>query len=152
MHLFFIIISCFNINSDDIQVSFSIVAHCRPTFVISTLLITLSYFIFCASYLISVLFDYSPLGAVSLLLGSIADCKRRKKVDMSKLVNIRLELQRAAPCEQWCYFCSRARRRNLCSNARILNMKPKTPLCSDAKYIFFLSHIHTHCQSVIAVD
>lgn len=86
----FLIISCFNINGGDTQVSFSIVARCRPTFAISTLLITLSYFIFCASYLISVLFDYSPLGAASSLPGSIADGKRRKKVDMSKLVNIRL--------------------------------------------------------------
>lgn len=91
-----------------------------PPFVISTLLITLSNFTFCTSYLISRLFDYSPFGAASLLPGSIAGCKRCKKVDVSELVNIWLELQREAPCEQWCYFCSRAQRQNLCCNARIL--------------------------------
>lgn len=111
-----------------------------PPFVISTLLITLSNFTFCASYLISILFDYSPFGAASLLPGSIAGCKRCKKVDVSELINIWLELRREAPCEQRCYFCSRARRQNLCCNARILHMKPKT--LSTAKQNLFFSSFH----------
>lgn len=32
LDLFCFITSCFNIYGDDIQVSFSIIAHCRPTF------------------------------------------------------------------------------------------------------------------------
>lgn len=127
-----------------------------PAFVISALLITLSNFTFCASYLISRLFDYPPFGAASLLPGSIAGCERCEKVDVSKLVNIWLGLQRAAPCEQWCYFCSRAWSRNLCCNARNLNVKPKTLPTAKQNLLFyffffyFLSHIN--CQSAIAAD
>lgn len=122
-----------------------------PAFEISTLLITLSNFTFCASYLISRLFDYSPFRAASLLPGSIAGCKLCKKVDVSKLVNIWLELQRAAPCERWCYFCSRAPRQNLCCNARILNVKPKTLSTAKQNLVFFLLS-HISCQSANAAD
>lgn len=47
-------------------------------FVISTLLIKLSYLIFCISFLITALFDYLSLTLTSVWLGSIADYQRRK--------------------------------------------------------------------------
>lgn len=56
------------------------------------LLIKLSYFLFCVSFLITLLFDNFSLTATSLWLGSIADYQRRKMC-VSKLISIQLEFK-----------------------------------------------------------
>lgn len=65
-----------------LQISTVVIFRCLSLsfrFVISTrVLIKLSYFIFCISFLITALFDYLSFTATSVWLGSIADYQRRK--------------------------------------------------------------------------